>query len=150
VTLPGSPVHVDPMAIDRIEWRIASDLGRKALIATPVAAVAVGIWRGFDAGLGVVLAVAIVVANLLLSAAVIGWTARTMPHALTGVALLSFVGRIVLITAMGVGIKALDIVDWPVFCITLVAAYFVLLVWELRSVSFSLASPGLKPRPGRS
>jgi hypothetical protein len=47
-------------------------------------------------------------------------------------------------------VKELDIVDWPVFCITLVVAYFGLLVWETRSVSVSLASPGLKPRPGRA
>ena len=65
-----------------------------------------------------------------------------------GVALFGFLARLALITAIGVGIKSLNIVDWPVFCITLVVGYFGLLCWELRSVSFSLASPGLI-KPGR-
>jgi hypothetical protein len=60
--------------------------------------------------------------------------------------LFGFIGRLALITGVGVGIKELDIVDWPVFCGTLLAAYAGLLVWELRYVSFSLAHPGLKPK----
>lgn len=150
MSLPGSPVVVDQEAIDHVESRIARDLAVKAAIVTPIAALALGLWRGPEAALGIVLAVAIVVANVLASAALLGWTARTMPHALTGVALMSFLGRLIIITLMGVGIKALDIVDWPVFCIALAASYLVLLVWEFRSVSFSLAFPGLKPKPGRS
>ncbi|MBJ7260380.1 MAG: hypothetical protein JHD17_00405, partial [Acidimicrobiia bacterium] len=69
------------------------------------------------------------------------------PGLLMGVTLFSFVFRLILITVIGLGIKELDLVDWPVFCITLIIGYFVLLVWEMRSVSFSLASPGLKPKP---
>ncbi len=67
-----------------------------------------------------------------------------------GVALMSFLVRLILLTAIGVGIKELDIVDWPVFCITLVVSYLGLLFWEMRSISTSLASPGLKPRPNRN
>jgi hypothetical protein len=33
-----------------------------------------------------------------------------------------------------------------VFCGVLLAGYGGLLIWELRSISFSLASPGLKPK----
>ena len=51
-----------------------------------------------------------------------------------------------LLTVIGVGIKELDVVDWPVFCITLVVSYLGLLFWEMRSISLSLASPGLKPQ----
>jgi hypothetical protein len=137
-----------PAAIDPIESRIARDLAVKALIAAPIVALALGLWRGPDAALAVLAAFAIVIVNFLASAALLGWTARTHPTMLAGVALFSFLGRLIVITVIGVGIKALDVVDWPVFCITLIVSYFALLIWELRSVSFSLASPGLKPKSG--
>jgi hypothetical protein len=136
--------------IDRIESRIAHDLARHGLYVAPIAMLGVGLWRGVDAAAAVALAFAIVIANFLLSAAILGWTARRHPEVLVGVALFSFLGRLILITLIGVGIKELDIVDWPVFCITLVVSYLGLLFWELRSISVSLASPGLKPSPQRS
>jgi hypothetical protein len=140
---------VPPASTERIESRIALDLARKAAIASPAVVIALGIWRGPDAAIGAALALGIVIANFLFSAWILGWTAHHAPHALTGVAMLSFLGRLVLITVIGVGLKALGVVDWPVFCFTLLASYFVLLFWELRSVSLTLAYPGLKPRPGR-
>ncbi|MBM3693658.1 MAG: hypothetical protein FJW77_10300 [Actinobacteria bacterium] len=133
---------------DRIESTIAHDLARKAVIVAPVLLVGIGVWRGLDAVLGALVALVIVVVNFLVAARVLGWTARVAPHALTGVALMSFLVRLGIITAVGAGIKALDVVDWPVFCFTLVGSYFLLLFWELRSVSLTLAYPGLKPRPG--
>jgi hypothetical protein len=138
-----------PAPVDQVESKIARDLAVKALIAAPLVAIALGVWRGPDAALAVVLAFGIVIVNFLASAALLGWCARTHPTMLAGVALFSFLGRLILITVIGIGIKELDIVDWPVFCITLVVSYFALLTWELRSVSFSLASPGLKPKPGQ-
>ena len=141
--------NVPPPSTERIESRIAVDLAKKAAIVSPFVVVALGIWRGPDAALGGALALGIVIANFLLSAALLGWTAHHAPHALAGVAMLSFLGRLVLITLIGVGIKALGVVDWPVFCFTLIASYLVLLFWELRSISLTLAYPGLKPRPGR-
>jgi hypothetical protein len=132
-------------AVDRIESRIAVDLSRRALLVAPVAMLGVGVWRGWDAAGAVALALALVVVNLLIAAASLGWAARTNPNMLMGVALFGFLGRLALLTAIGAGIKALGIVDWPVFCITLVVGYLGLLFWELRSVSLSLASPGLKP-----
>lgn len=133
--------------VDRIELKIALDLARRAAIVAPVAILALGLWRGLDAAAAVVLALAVVVVNWLIAALTLGWAARHNPNLLMGVALFGFLARLALITAVGVAIKELDIVDWPVFCGTLLVAYAGLLVWELRYVSFSLASPGLKPKP---
>jgi hypothetical protein len=143
---PG-PERSESVGIDEIESRIARDLVRKALIVAPIVILALGLWRGVDAAAAVAVAFAIVIANFLANAAILGWTARNNPSMLQGVALLSFLGRLIVITAIGVGVKELDIVDWPVFCITLVVSYFALLLWELRSISFTMASPGLKPKP---
>ena len=147
MTAPSATPPVPTPPIDQIESRIAHDLARHALIVAPVAIIAVGAWRGVPAGAAVALAFALVVANFLASAWVLGWVARTSPDLLMGAAMMSFLIRLVLITAIGVGIKELDILDWPVFCITLVASYLGLLFWEMRSISLSLASPGLKPKP---
>jgi hypothetical protein len=138
-----------PVAPD-VELRIAFDLARRAAIVAPIAALALGLWRGPDAAAAVALAVVVVVANWLIAAQSLAWAARRSPNLLMGVALFGFVARLALITAAGAGIKALEIVDWPVFCGALLAAYGVLLVWEVRYVSFSLASPGLKPKPPTS
>jgi len=133
---------------ERIESTIAHDLVRKGAIVAPVVVVALGVWRGPDAALGAVLALTIVLANFLAAAGILGWTARHAPHAFTGVALMSFLVRLGVITALGAAIKALDVVDWRVFGFTLIGSYLVLLFWELRSVSLTLAYPGLKPKPG--
>ena len=133
---------------ERIESTIAVDLAKKGAIVAPIVVVALGVWRGPEAALGAALALVIVVVNFLASAAILGWTARRAPHALGGVAMLSFLGRLVVITALGAGIKQLDIVDFQVFCITLIASYLALLFWEMRSISLTLAYPGLKPKPG--
>lgn len=143
----GDPAAPPAPSIDQIESRIAHDLARHALIVAPLAIIGVGLWRGVPAGAAVALALALVVGNFLAAAWVLGFVARTSPDLLMGVALMSFLTRLVLITAIGVGIKELDIVDWPVFCITLVVSYLGLLFWEMRSISLSMASPGLKPKP---
>jgi hypothetical protein len=136
---------VSAPSISHVESRIARDLARRALLVAPFVLLGVGLWRGVDAAAAVAFAVALVVANFLASAALLGAAARRSPHLLMGVALMSFLGRFVILTAIGVGAKELDVVDWPVFCITLIVTYLGLLAWELRAVSFSLASPGLKP-----
>ena len=132
--------------VDRIELRIALDLARRAALIAPIAIVGVGLWRGLDGAGAVVLALAVIVLNWIVAAAAMGWAARNSPNLLMAVALFGFLLRLAVITAIGVGIKALDIVDWPVFCVTLLVGYAVLLVWELRSISFQLANPGVKPK----
>jgi hypothetical protein len=138
-----------PPSSATIERDIAVDLAKKAALVSPIVVIALGIWRGPDAALGAFLALALVVANFLASAAILGWAARRAPHALAGVAMLSFLGRLVIITIIGAGIKQLDFVDFTVFGITLVISYLALLFWELRSISLTLAHPGLKPKPGQ-
>ena len=138
-----------PPSVQQVEREIAVDLAKKAAIVTPIVVIGLGIWRGPDAALGAFLALALIVANFFASAAILGWTAKHAPHALAGAAMLSFLGRLVIITIIGAGIKQLDIVDFPVFAITLVVSYLALLFWEMRSISLTLAYPGLKPKPGQ-
>ncbi len=133
-----------------IESTIARDLARKAVLATPVVILAIALWRGGGGALGAVAALAVVTANFLLAAAMLGRAARISAGALTAAALGGFVVRLGLITVAGLGVKQIDAVDFPVFCIVLIAAHLGLLFWEMRAVSLTLAYPGLKPKKERA
>lgn len=131
---------------DGIESRIARDLVRHALWVAPVAIVGVGSWRGLDGALAIALAFALVIVNFLASAAILGWTARISPNALMAAALGSFVLRLGILFGIGLLLQDAGWLDLPVFVVTVLVAHLGLLFWETRSISLSLASPGLKPR----
>ena len=61
---------------DGIESRIAKDIARHALWIAPVAILALGIWQGVGGALGVALALVVVLANFLITGALLGWAAR--------------------------------------------------------------------------
>jgi ATP synthase protein I len=131
---------------DGIESRIARDLARRGAMAAPVAMVAVGLWRGIDGALAVGLALAVVLVNFLVAGAFLDWAARISPNALMGAALGGFIVRLGAVFGIAAGVQAAQIVDFPVFVVTVLVAHLGLLFWETRAISFSLASPGLKPR----
>jgi hypothetical protein len=145
VTEPGG---LEMPNVDRVESRIAWDLARHALWAAPLPILAVGLWRGWAGAGAVAIAFVLVVANFLASAGIVGWTARNAPHLLMGAALFGFLLRVGVVFLVALGIQALDIVDMGVLAVTLLVTHLGLLFWETRSISLSLASPGLKPRAG--
>lgn len=133
------------VAGDAVESEIARDLARHALYVAP-AVVAIGaLVSGAEGALGAALALLVVALNFVGSAAALGWAARISAAAVAAVALGGYVVRLGVITGVALAVKQLDAVDFPVFCIVLVATHLGLLVWELRSVSLSLAAPGLRP-----
>lgn len=127
------------------ESQIARDIAKHALVVAPVVVAVLWFARGGDAAAGAALAFAIVAGNFLLSAALIGWAARISPATVAVAVLGGYVVRLGLITALGIAVRAQSWVDFTAFCIVLVAAHLGLLVWELRSVSLTLAAPGLRP-----
>lgn len=129
-----------------IEVRIARDIAKKAAIAAPVLALALGAWRGWGAALGVALAFVVVLANLFLGAALAAWAARISPTALMGAALGGYLLQLGVLLGALFAVRALPVVDFPVFAYTLIAAQLGLLFWEMRNISLSLAAPGLRPR----
>ncbi len=131
---------------DGIESRIARDIARHALWVAPVAILALGIVDGLGGALGVALAFVVVLANFLITGALLGWAARISPGAIMGVALGGFLVWLIVIFGMGLLVEQIDAVNLDVFVVSVLVLHLGLLVWEMRSVSFSLASPGLKPR----
>ena len=131
---------------DGIESRIARDIARHALWIAPVAILALGIWKGVGGALGVALALVVVLANFLITGALLGWAARISSAMIMAVALGGFLVWLIVIFGMGLLVEQIDAVDLDVFVVSVLVLHLCLLFWEMRSISFSLASPGLKPR----
>lgn len=144
-TLPMTG-SANPAASDeRVELEIATHILRQGLVVAPVVAVAVGPFRGFDGALSVTFAFGLVLVNLLVAAASLGWAARRGEATLMAVALFGFLIRLGSLTLALFLVRDQGWVDLPALGLTVVAAHLGLLFWETRFVSLSLAAPGLRP-----
>ena len=128
-----------------VERSIAFDMLKRGALVAPVAIVVAAIFGGADVAASVAYGIAIVLANLLLSAVMLGWAARQTPTILMMVALGGFFVRMGIVTLAILAVKDQDwVVLWPMGVAVLVASLG-LLFWETRYVSASMAFPGLKP-----
>lgn len=128
-----------------VERRIATDLARHGLMVAPVIVLVAGVFRGVDGAASAALGLAVLVLNFLAAAISLEWGARRGGNALFAVALGGFLFRMVSILVVILVAQALfGWVDVVVLGVTLFLTHLGLLFWELRSVSFSLAAPGLQ------
>lgn len=132
-----------------VEAQVAGDMARRILPVFPVLVLVAGLIWGADGAISAALAVVLVLGNLALSAALLGWAARISLALLMAAALGGFILRLVLLTAVVYAVKDQGWVDIVALGITLAVTHVGLLVWETRHVSASLAYPGLKPTPSK-
>ncbi len=132
---PGPPV----------EAQVVGDMVRRALPVVPVLVVVAGLVWGTDGAASAAFAVALVLANLALSAALLGRAARISLALLMAAALFGFIFRLALLTVVVLAVKDQPWVDLVALGLTLIVTHVGLLIWETRHVSASLAYPGLKP-----
>jgi len=98
-----------------------------------------------DGAASAALGLGVCVLNFFAAAVSLEWGARRSGNALMAVALGGFLFRMLSIVLVIVVARALfGWVDVLVLGLTLFVAHLGLLFWELRSVSFSLAAPGLR------
>lgn len=129
-----------------VEREIAVDMAKRAVPAIPVLLIAAAVGWGFDGMASSAYAVAIVLVNLTLSAALLAWTARISLALMMGAALFGYLLRLGLVALAVIAVKDARWVElWPLG-LSLIVTHLGLLLWELRYVSASLAFPGLKPR----
>jgi hypothetical protein len=129
-----------------VEQELARDMARRGLPAIPVLLIAAAAGWGFDGVVSAAYAVAIVLVNLTLSAALLAWTARISLGLMMGTALFGYLLRLGLVALAVMAVKDARWVElWPLG-LSLIATHLGLLLWEMRYVSASLAFPGLKPR----
>lgn len=133
-----------------VEREIAADMARRGLPAIPVLLIAAAVGWGFDGAASAGYAVAIVLLNFTLSAALLAWTARISLGLLMGTALFGYLVRLGLMALAVLAVKDAAWVElWPLG-LSLIVTHLGLLLWELRYVSASLAFPGLAPHRERS
>ena len=128
-----------------VEQELARDMARRALPAIPVLLIAAAAGWGFDGVVSAAYAVAIVLVNLTLSAALLAWTARISLGLMMGTALFGYLLRLGLVALAVMAVKDARWVElWPLG-LSLIVTHLGLLLWEMRYVSASLAFPALAP-----
>jgi hypothetical protein len=120
---------------------------RGALVA-PVAVLVAAVFGGADVAASVAYGIVIVLANLLLSAAMLGWAAKQTAGILMATALGGFFVRMGVVTIAILAVRDLEWVALVPMSVAVLLASLGLLFWEMRYISASLAFPGLKPSKG--
>jgi hypothetical protein len=128
------------------ESTLAFDMARRALPLAPIVVGVAALVRGGDGAWSAMVAVAVVVVNLLLAAAMLTWAARISLTMIMVAALGGFLVRMGLLTAVVIAVKDRPWIDLPTLAVVVLVTHLALLVWELRYVSASLAYPSLKPK----
>jgi hypothetical protein len=130
----------------QVERDIALDLVKHGLLLAPVVILVAGLVSGWDGTASAAIALAIVCLNFTLAALSVGWAAKISPVMVGGVALGGYVVRLGLILTALVLLRHVSWIVLPWLGFTLVGAHLVLLFWEMRYVSLSLAAPGVRPQ----
>lgn len=139
------PANTVEAEIPAVEREVVLDMVRRAWPAFPAVIAVAGLLRGGDGAFSAAFAVALVVGNFLVAAAILGWAARISPIVMGTAAMGGFVGRLVVVTVAFLLVKDQSWVDVPVFGFTLILTHLGLLIWEARHISASLAFPGVRP-----
>ncbi len=139
-----------PVGTDEPAREIVRDMAKRGLLVSPLVVAAGAIGWGVNGALSVLVALAVVLVNFLLSAWIIR-KASHMPQMYVMMAIMGgFALRMLLVVA---AINVAGMFDWAEripLGITIIVAHIGLLVWETRHVSGSLAFPGLKPQKGEA
>lgn len=142
--MPEASAGPAPGASEAPELAIVADMVRRAAPWVPLALLGGLVW-GVAGVTSVAYGLAVVVANLALSAWILATCARIGPAALMAGALGGFLVRLGLVfIAVLVVIGAGWIEPLPL-ALTVVVTHLGLLAWEVRHVSASLAFPGVAP-----
>jgi len=126
---------------------VAVDIVKRAVWVVPVALViAAGFW-GADGVWSTLYGLAIVVVNFLLAGWILAVAGRRGAAGLGAAALVGFMLRLGLIMGAVLAVRNAPWVALLPLGLTIIVTHLLLLFWELRHISASLAFPGLKPGP---
>jgi hypothetical protein len=118
-----------------VEWAMALDACRPAIVLLPLLALVFGLVRGPNAAWAAAVGVALVAANLLASGGILSVVARRWPGLLTATALFSFVLRLGLLTVTLLLLQRVTGMDRMAVTISAVVAYLVMITWEVVAVA---------------
>ena len=127
------------------EVGVSKDMVRRGLMVAPVlVGLCALVWGGHGA-LSALYAVAIVLINFGLAAAIVAGTARISLGLMMGGVLFGYLARLGLIFVAVLLVRDASWISLPALGATIIVTHLGLLLWELKYVAISLAHPGLKP-----
>lgn len=133
-----------PEQLQSLEMNIAKDVAKKALYLLVPAALIMYFVRDWQSALGVGVAALVIVDNIFFAAVIAKKTATLSPSAFMGATLLGFTMRLVIVFVSAIIVKQLDFIDFKTFLLTVAIGHLVLIMLEMRQISFSISSPGVK------
>lgn len=119
---------------------------KRGLPLLPVGMILGAVFAEMSGALSVAFGMILVLVNLVLSAALLGWASKISFAAVASVALGGYVLRLGLIFLAVWLVKDMSWVAMVPLGVTIIVTHLGLLFWEMRHVSASLAHPGLKPK----
>ena len=134
-----------PTAPPAVERQLAFDMVRRGVVVAPVLVLLAAVIWGGDGAWSALVAIAVVLVNLALSAVALSWAAGVSPTMIMAVALGGFAVRMGLVVAVVALVRHQPWIDLTALAVGVLVTHLGLLFWELRYVSASLAYPGLKP-----
>jgi hypothetical protein len=133
------------------EVAISKDLVRRGLMVAPVLVALCGVIWGLEGVWSSLYAIALVLVNFALAAAIVAATARISLGLMMGGVLFGYLIRLGLIFLAVFLVRDADWISLPALGATIIVTHLGLLLWELKFVAISLAHPGLKPTaPGQA
>jgi hypothetical protein len=128
-----------------IELEMVRRMVTRGLVVGPVLVAVLWVWEGFDYGISAAIGVAMTLANLWLSARIIGGVAERNPQLLLPAGLATFALGLLLLTAVALGLRTVEFVVFPVTGFVLVGSHLGLVLWEAGG-----AYRKVEPSAGRS
>lgn len=130
------------------EVTISRDMLRRGSIAAPVLIAVCGVLWGMEGAYSSAYAIALVLVNFALAAALVAGTARISIGLMMGAVLFGYLVRLGLILLAVLLVRDASWISLPALGASIIVSHLGLLVWELKYVALSLAHPGLKPGRG--
>jgi hypothetical protein len=102
----------------------------RGMLAAPFVVIAVAAFGGTRYGLSAAIGIAMTLLNLWLSGWIIGGVAEKSPELLLPAGLATFTLGLLLLTGIALGLRAANLVYFPVTGIVLVGSHLLLVLWE--------------------
>lgn len=144
-----SPAAVTQLDGEPVEIRVTADMAKRGVLVAPVVIAICGVIWGAAGAWSAAFAIALVLVNFLLSAALISATAKISLGLMMGATLFGYLIRLGLIMLAVLLVKDADWISLPALGATIIVTHLGLLIWELKYVAISLAHSGLKPKPAQ-
>ena len=126
------------------EVAVSNDIIKRGLIVSPVLIAICGVIWGADGAWSGAYAIAIVLLNFALAAALIAGAARISVGLMMGATLFGYLIRLGLIFLAVWFVKDAGWISLPALGSTIIVTHLGLLLWEMKYVALSLSQPGLK------